>query len=225
MAKCTTLPVVMHLIVLTLTFNLIAQHVAAQQGCPGITFETQSQVDSFPVNYPGCNRILGTLSFYSDEPLSLDSLYPINVIEGGLQIQGYNDFDGLHNLDSIYGPLYLKPEYGVVTAFQSLSYIGGDLNLEWSEATTMPGLPSLTTVNGSVDIYLNQFLQDITGLSNLTTINEGLHIVYNFELASLAGLENVISDSLDYLEISGNETLSVCTMPFLCEILATYNPC
>lgn len=210
----------LHFFLTGLVFFLPTESLVAQTGCPEISFYTQSQVDSFPINYPGCTTILGSLNIYSNDILSLDSLYPINIIKGDLILGGYNNFHGLHNIDSIYGSLAIQPDYGNVTAFDSLKYIGHDLDMSWSDATTVPGFPALNTVAGDLNIYANQFLVDMSGLSNLTYVKERLILYYNMVLTSLTGLENLQSDSLKEISIFGNPLLSTCNQPFLCEILA-----
>lgn len=182
--------------------------------------DTQSQVDSFPINHPGCTRILGELSINSENIYSLDSLYSIQIIEGDLEILGINNFHGLHNVDSIYGNLYLRPEYGLVTSFDSLKYIGGDLEMVWTDAEAMPGFPVLNTVGDDLEIEDNQFLEDLSGLSNLNTVKGGLFINLNYSLTTLESLANLQSDSIEVVNIYYNPLLSVCNMPFLCEILA-----
>lgn len=207
-------------LIVVLSLFLTSESILAQQGCPEMYLETQSQVDSFPINYPGCNRILGTLSINSEDVYNLDSLYSIRVIEGDLEVGGFNNFHGLHNVDSIYGSLDLRPGYGAVTSFDSLRYIGGSLSLSYSNVPNIPGFPCLSTIDGNLEIYANQFLSDISGLSNLNLIKGELDISLNYELSTLAGLENLESDSLDQLYIYGNPSLTVCNMPFICAILS-----
>lgn len=209
--------ILLHFIALTIILS--GKTVFAQTGCPEIFFYNQSQVDNFPKNYPGCSRINGSVNFYSEDILALDSLYPIQIIEGDLIMDGYNNFNGLHNVDSIYGSLVIEPDYGVVTVFDSLKFIGGNFYMIWSDATALPGFPALTNVIGDLNIYANQFLQDMSGLSNLTTVRERLMIYYNMQLTSLTGLENLQSNSIKEIFIYNNPLLSSCNEPFICEIL------
>lgn len=204
MFKSTAISMSMLFASVVLLLSLDCIQCKAQQGCPAMYLETQSQVDSFPINYPGCTRILGELSINSEYIYSLDSLYSIQIIEGDLDVLGFNNFHGLHNVDSIYGNLYLRPGWGLVTSFDSLKYIGGDLEMVWTDADTMPGFPVLTTVGDDLEIIANQFLEDLTGLSNVNSVKGGLFITNNYSLTTLESLQNLQSDSIEVVNIYYN---------------------
>ena len=81
------------------------------QGClpNGIAFSTQSEVNAFPGNYPGCSEILGGVFIDGADIVSLDSLSQIEKIGGQLLI-GYSNrslksLKGLNNLTWVGGSL------------------------------------------------------------------------------------------------------------------------
>lgn len=110
---------------------------AYSQGClpEGITFYTQSEIDSFPVNYPGCSRIEGNVEIsYNSSITNLDSLSVIFSIAGHLSIShcsALTDLSGLNNLDSVGGNLYIMNNYDLqaIDGFTDLQYIGGILRI------------------------------------------------------------------------------------------------
>ena len=49
--------------------------VSAQPCLPdGIVINTQSQLDSFPINHPWCTMVLGTVNIYGDDITNLNGL-------------------------------------------------------------------------------------------------------------------------------------------------------
>ena len=79
------------------------QIMAYSQSClpEGITFTTQSQIDSFQINYPNCTEIKGNVKIVGDNILNLNGLSTLNSFGGCLEIK-YNDF--LTNLSGMNYP-------------------------------------------------------------------------------------------------------------------------
>ena len=76
---------------------MIFQAALISQSClpEGIIFETQSQIDSFQINYPGCTDIEGHVNIQGDNITGLDGL---NVLEsvGGLRIWNVQNLNSLN---------------------------------------------------------------------------------------------------------------------------------
>lgn len=110
---------------------------ASAQGClpEGISFHTQSEIDSFTVNYPGCTHIEGNVAIYYNSSITnLDGLSVISCIAGHLSIgscSALTDLSGLNNLDSVGGDLIISNNYNLqsVEGFNDLQYIGGSLRI------------------------------------------------------------------------------------------------
>ncbi len=73
------------------------------QGClpDGIIFNSQSEIDSFPINYPNCTEIEGFVTISGEGITNLDSLHSITSIDRGLAIvqnPKITDISGLSNL-------------------------------------------------------------------------------------------------------------------------------
>ncbi len=90
------------LILLSIQLNVCSQYCLTQ----GIRFETQSQIDSFPINYPGCQ-----------------------IIEGDVEIIGFiTDLSALSVLVAIRGDLnLLNSTFTTLTGFNNMTHVEGDL--------------------------------------------------------------------------------------------------
>ena len=187
-----------------------------------LTLTTQEEVDNFPINYPNCTELLGSLTIEASSITNLDSLSQITSIVENLTIQnndfltslsglnnltyvGYSfscndnvlltNFTGLENLTSVGGVLNAGNNSSLISfvGLNNLTSIEGPLSVYNNPTlTTLTGLNNLTSV-GEIIINENSTLEDITGLSNLTRISSTLQVTYNPELESLTGLENVDS--------------------------------
>jgi hypothetical protein len=111
----------------TILIALFLTSSASAQSClpEGITFITQTEIDSFLVNYPGCV-----------------------VIEGNVLIKGGNsivDLSGLSGLTSVGGNLAISYSYLLtsLSGLNNLTSIGGDLNIFGNDLLT-----SLTGLDG-----------------------------------------------------------------------------
>ncbi|MFO7613146.1 MAG: T9SS type A sorting domain-containing protein [Bacteroidales bacterium] len=157
---------------------LLISIAAHPQSClpEGITFTTQSQIDSFQVQYPNCTDIEGHVFIgqWGDDITNLDSLICLTSIGGSLFM------DAEDNLISLEG-------------LNNLTTIGGMLSIEnKSVLSDLSGLNSLTTIGGTLRLYFNHALITLDGLNNLTSIGGNLYIRHNNSLISTTGLENLI---------------------------------
>ncbi|MEE4257001.1 MAG: T9SS type A sorting domain-containing protein [Bacteroidales bacterium] len=132
----------------------------------GITFRTQLQIDSFPINYPNCTEIEGDVTIIpKSEIVSLDSLYVITSIGGQLMIGQCNSLltlSGLNNLQNIGGSLTIVSNYNLtnLTALNSLRSIGFTLTIFGNyRIKTLSGLDSLDAESiSNLDISYNDSL-------------------------------------------------------------------
>ena len=219
----------------------VIHEISAQCLTDGITFSAQSQVDSFPINYPNCTVILGNVTIQGEDISNLNGLIGVESIFGNLHIGGEdypfggtmlsNDslinlfgldslttvegavnisanyalttLDGLGNLDSIGGSLYIGywGTEGMGTnplvsleGLEKLSFIGGHLTIgSQSLLNTLSGLESIVTIGGGITIEANESLSNLNGLDSLETINGSLKIWINASLINLSGLNNIDS--------------------------------
>lgn len=190
--------------------HLLQTSVKSQQCLPdGIVFTTQTQIDSFPINYPNCTQIQGYMLVAGYDISNFDSLNMLTSILGGLSING--------------GPFGGNPLLTDLSGLDSLTYIGGELNVEFNEnLTSLTGLEKVTLIAGDMKITKNTELTDLSGLDNLTTITNDLEVWGNDMLVSLTGLENLTSIGRS-LKLSGYMATFLFGNPSLTNISALEN--
>jgi hypothetical protein len=184
---------------------LFSHTAVFSQGClpEGITFSTQAQIDSFQVNYPGCDEIAGNMTIEGwNDITNLSGLNNVTKISGVLHIWGnyvLSDLEGLNNLDSIGGALIIGTgcmwfgNYALTSlhGLENLVHIGGSLYFSDDQLITdLSGLDNLTAIDGNLGIFGCISLVNLNGLDNLTTIGGSLMLDGN-NLNSLTGLDNL----------------------------------
>ena len=203
---------------------------AMGQSClpDGIYFTTQSEIDNFKANYPGCTEIEGNVEIEGSGITNLDSLHQIISIGGYLEIYDVPDLvsiSGLSSLSSI--------ETGRLAIFTSgLESLDGLENLETVPGLNLSenpvlsglqGLSSLTSSAGGVYIVGNSALVNLNGLENLSYVGEGgdLYITDNESLTSLSGIDNIVFNPfyVTNIWIHQNPLLSECDVASICNLI------
>ncbi|MFH1160953.1 MAG: T9SS type A sorting domain-containing protein [bacterium] len=131
--------------------TLIAQndHLCVPCLPQGITFTTQSLIDSFPINYPNCTTIEGEVFITGTDVTDLNGLSVLTYIGGSLTIYENNSLTsltGLENLTSIGSYLWISFNYSLtsLTALDSLTSIGGYIAIDYNNAlTSLTGLGNI----------------------------------------------------------------------------------
>ena len=203
------------LLILFISFHA----VLSSQSClpKGIRFTTQGQIDSFQVNYPGCNLIEGDLyiGIYTgaSDITNLNGLMVLDSLGGRLIIE-YNDFltsiEGLSNITSVGGQvgIWLNSSLTSLTGLEGLTIIKSNLGVGRDDLLTdLSGLDNLTTVEGSLEISGNDALVSLSGLEGVTTIGGSLRINDNNVLPDLTGLDNLMMTGSG-IEIEFNDSLT-----------------
>jgi hypothetical protein len=221
------------------------------QGClpEGITFETQAQIDSFSVNYPGCTEIEGSVNIMNGIIDNLNGLSNITFIGGSLSIgmiEELTSLSGLNNLTSIGDYMQIDINAQLLnfngldqltsigcdmviigngslenfSGLENLSFIGGRMIIEWNEnLQSFTGLENLTSVEGGLYFNSNHHLVELTGLENLSNTGGSVQILYNSNLNSIQGLSGIAPGSLNQLDIFANLILNECNIPAFCDYL------
>jgi len=213
-----------------LILNIIASNLIFSQYCSTpqyLSFNRQSQIDSFPINYPGCKKISGGIYIEGNDITNLNGFIQLNSIGGSLQLTINPSLTSLHGLDSlklIQGQLYMVSN-PLLTDFsgldslafvwqmiyianngihnfhglENLAYNGGQLYISSNpNLLNLKGLAKISAVSGELQINDNPSLTSMEGLQNLQLTGD-FFISGNTALASLHGLENL--DSVGYLQI------------------------
>ena len=187
-------------------------------GCPiDLTLSRQSQVDSFFINYPGCNEILGTLTIASGSSITrLEKLENIRSIGGDLIISDNNNvlnLNGLRNIQSIEGDLIVSNNLQIasLSSIQRLRKIGGDLIIAhnptlrnlFSPFTSLP----IDTINGSLRIIGISQLTSLENIGSVKIIGGDLEISNQPLLQNLKGIDS-LQNLTGSLIISNNPQLN-----------------
>ena len=201
----------------------------------GIIFSRQSQVDSFPLSYPGCILIEGDLHIEGDDIVNIDSLYPIiaakgnflitynpylanlkgllslRTIEGSLSIiqnPKLKSLHGLTSLESVQGDFLIHDNDGLIdlNGADRFQVALGDLLISGNDSLVHPLGLKLDSIKGTLILEENAILQDLRGFDSLTFIGGDLLIMNNSKLGSLSGIDSFNSLG-DHLEIIDNEVL------------------
>lgn len=216
---------------LFIIFLLFAVYGANGQ-CPSgsITFNNQTDIDNFIINYPNCEEIDGGLVIIGNDITNLNGLSNITSVTGVLEVLQTNltSLEGLNSLITIGGDyLMINMNYQLTSlnglnSLTSLSegYLGISAN---PLLINLEGLESLTQVH-SIDIQ-NTSLTDLNGLSGLTTIGMEfwpglLEIRNNNALTDITGLQNISPNFLAVINIENNPLLSYCHLSNFCEYLS-----
>lgn len=195
---------------LILFFQMNVVEVSAQACSGQIHLWTQAQVDSFPINYPGCHQINGTLIINGYAITSLDSLSQINSIDGNLFLEychSLKDLKGLDNLTSVQGNIWIKwndslnslEGLGNLTEVDDWLDINGNKRLK-----NLKGLNSLVKVGNVFRVQDCNALDSLVGIETLDSINGFTWIRNNDALKSMVGFENVV---IKEIMISENDQL------------------
>jgi hypothetical protein len=193
---------------ITLIFILLLIQLSTQaQSClpDGITFETQAQIDSFQVNYPGCTEIEGDVTIHNTDINDLSGLSVLTHIGGRLAIQQNNALTSLEGFDNLAS----VGEYVFIAQNNAL--------------TSFTGFDSLKSIGAGFEISFNDALTSLLGLEGLTYINGSITIDENPVLTSLTGLENISAGSISDLHIAENVSLSSCEVHCICDFLESPN--
>jgi len=224
----------------TILLSLSCCLLAAQCPTGDVTFSTQGQVDSFPINYPGCSEMDSSLFLTGSAILRLDSLYALKKIGGRLEISktGLTNLAGLNQLDSVKSAMTIanNPSLLSLAGLENLQFVGrfgesfgidnyAESGLTISnnlELNDLQGLQNLKMIEGCLNIFSNPSLVSIADLSSLSSIGKceyfggvgstygSIHISSNSSLFTLTGLNGIYSVEAD-VSISDNSSLKSLT--------------
>lgn len=191
------------LFVLTIHCSLVTIHCISQSCLPdSIIFTTQTQIDSFQINYPNCSEIEGNVTIIGDDLINLHGLSVLTSIGGDFHFLSHSstltNLTGLDALTSIEGDFifsWFSSPLTNLTGLDSLTYIGGNFQFVCANTTltNLMELNSLTSIGG--DFYFNCSntpLTNLEGLGALTSIGKEFHLSGSC-LNSLTGLNSLTS--------------------------------
>jgi hypothetical protein len=204
----------------------------AHSCCPqGISFNTQEQVDNFPIDYPYCIEIEWSVNIGGNNDITnLNGLNAITSIGAWLTIDNSNELTnltGLNNLTTIGSFLNIRYNQNLTSleGLNNLNSIGGGIQIWSNDAlTNIQALNNLTVIGDFLSFKSNNALTSFAGLENLTSIGGTITIWNHNSLASLMGLENISAETIiDNIYIADNISLSTCEVQSICDYLASPN--
>lgn len=198
------------LISLLLVINLNSQCL------PGSTYMTQSDVDNFATNYPGCTEILGDL-YIEPDVTSLQGLSQLTKINGWLDIwrnDNIVNLNPLQNLDTV-GNIYISDcdeiqevvlnnikhidgslfisglPKTLAISFNSLKYIGSQFGIgSIDELKILEGFDELEAIGGFTSISQCNNLINIETFGKLEILDQ-LSMQFCDSLADVSAFSNV----------------------------------
>ena len=174
-----------------------------------ITLTRQSEVDSFPINFPGCDFIGGGLTISGNDIVNLNGLKKIKRVIF-LDINNNPNLNNLKGLDSLryIGDFNVENNNSLLN-FEGLNRIDTIFysNIRNNNALiNLIGLDSLVYVR-RLGIYFNSNLLHLTGLGNLRNIDD-FNVESNNGLLDFIGLNNLDSCNGDFVVTSNNSLQS-----------------
>jgi len=186
----------------------------------GISFNSQAEIDMFPVNYPMCSTIEGPVTIEGADISNLNGLSAITHINGDLIIWNNNVLSDLSGLDALIqvGGLFTianNEELIDVSGFNAVTDIGIYLQFILNNSlTNISGFNSLSSVP-ELAIQINNSLTNISGLTSLSTVEPGSFMIYNndalLNLNGLSILNSIGGGSYGGLYIQDNSSLPSLT--------------
>lgn len=186
---------------------LLSNVYLAQSQCyDALSFYRQSQIDSFPIAFPGCTSWAGSLEIFAGE--NVDSMIQLTNVFGNLEISSsdLSDLSGFGNIQTISGDFYIDEDEGAMIDLQGLNRlktIGGDFEIEdCPTIESLAGLDSLQIIGGGLDIRGNPKLADLSGLIRIKFV-EDIRLLGNGQLEDLSGLDSLTTVNGDF-ELANN---------------------
>lgn len=170
-------------------------HVQAQCPGSGVTLSSQSEVNSFASDYPGC------------------TLLPVSLTISGSDITNLNGLSVLDEFDNSFANPSLRIESNPVltnlSGLSGLSFIPGGLTIFDNGAlTNLNGLNNITSIGFSLNVESNTQLTSLSALSAVTSIGGDLYIAFNPALTSFGGGLNLVPSLGGILQIQNNSAMT-----------------
>lgn len=177
---------------------------------------SQADVDNFQINFPACNDLAGNLTITGNSIVNLTGLNQVYSIGGSVSINYCDNLENLNGLENLYtigGSFSLHDNHRIkdFSGLENLDSIGA-LVIGWTDDGGSGG-----PIPGG-----NDSLVSLSSLSNLTYVR-GIEIGQNPSLISLAGLDSINANTLVYVAIGLNSSLSTCEVQSICAYLAAPN--
>jgi len=165
-------------------------------------------------------------NFLFNSVAGLDKLVSIGANFTTDQNNLLKNFEGLESLISIGKDLRINnAKLESLKGLENLTNITGELNItNADELIAVDSLLGLDSLGGNIIIRNADKLKNIDGLENLKSINGYISIFNNDDLISIAGLNGLEVNTISNLELTENNSLSICNEPVVCNYLNSGGP-
>ncbi len=217
----------------TLCSNLLQSQTCLPNG---VSLSSQQAIDDFPLNYPNCSVIEGSLNINNGTTITnLSGLSGIDTIYGDLEIQflpNLSTLTGLEALKHVDGQVLIRNNDALVNlvGLSGLNTIGRSLQINSNpNLTLLQGLENLTAINTTLAanqvlrVSGNSSLNNLDGLLSLVSLDSKIDILNNIILSSITGISSIDEQTiplptnpLPSIRISGNTNLSSCSILSIC---------
>ncbi|NJN50041.1 MAG: hypothetical protein HC798_01775 [Polaribacter sp.] len=180
---------------------LIANTVYLYSQCPSqrnFIISSQTELEEFAKTFSSCVNLNASISLKSG--LTISDQTDISVLNE------ITDLSVLNFLESIDGSLEISIDTEIISGFDNLKIITGDLRIvNNNKLIAINGFENLKIAK-TIDIAYNPFLIEIDAFHNLETINDEITITFLDNLKTIRGFENLKSIKIDF-NISDNPVL------------------
>lgn len=190
--------------------------------CPGnIHFNSVSEINNFPITYPGCTTIEGDAIIDNINIYNLNGLSQIISIAGNLQISFCSQLHNLYGLNSLTyvgQDLQINNNYLLqnLVGLNSLQSVDRDINITNNYAlNSFQGLNHLSHI-GRTFYTLGSAITNLNGLSSLSSVKK-IYLGNNSILESIDDISNI--SNLEFLAIFDNPNLSNCAIESICNYI------
>jgi len=184
------------------------------QNCPTsfTLFSTQTQIDNFPTNYPGCTEFFnariqsvesGDVITNLDGFSQLTSIVALTIIDNS----ALTNLNGLQNITGSVSLLFIEDNNVLesLSGLEGITSVTNPMKIEGNHAlNNLEGLNNLVSV-GDLSIINNDQLSDLDGINSLSNVGD-LNIWNNQNLVDFNGLENL--ETVSNILIRGNASLT-----------------
>lgn len=194
---------------------IIAIHISYAQ-CPETTtlqYNSQSEIDSFILNYPNCTQVRTIhLEASSEDPIiNLSGFSNLDTITNGIFFRELSEIislSGMENLKHIG-----RIEFINVTSLKNLDGLEnllstGSFRIEnCTQLENTTALESLRFINGRFEIEDNPLLEELGSFPDLELISFDFVVTGNHSLNKISGFNKLTAVTSDEFFISNNDNL------------------
>jgi len=154
----------------------------------------------------GTNQIQGAILISNQQ--GVDALSGVVRIDGSLIVSSQSatqvlDLSALDSLVEVTGDVFISTANTNLSAFNCLSTIGGELNIQnSSNLQSISGFQSLKSIGGSFIVIVNNVLTRLGGFPQLASIGIDFRVSFNEQLRTITGFQALESVGNDFALLS-----------------------